>query len=450
MALQDGSLDHEGNSCWGEAFLAYIESEAFFEQDIRLLLRRGLGVIGEPCRMRDCLTMVLDSFEKGRSFEEIRDAILLDYSHPDFTNSVQNLGFTALALLFGGGDMETTINLALRCGYDADCTCASAGAVVGILSGYRAIDEGLKDLLQDKFVCGIDVTRPDDTILTLARDTCAVGVGLHPAAVEEGAGGHGDPRLGKGGARWSASPWNIWGGPAIGFGDACPLLVRVHNGTGRTAAGEVRFTGLPEGFSAELEAPAVLRLGPGEEAAVKAVCRTAAGGFRLSQTNWLRVGLFGADGAEIAGHSFGIVGAMEWRVSGPFIEEYDETERRDYPSCHADNSTLPGIEALFSNMADPTKAYLDEEAYVASPPLVPLFPADDGLRGQTPAGRNLRLYRRGHLLSDDGFLVPGGGGSGGWSSATTTPSSCGSTASWCGKTRRCAIGSPTATAISCG
>lgn len=29
MALQDGSLDHEGNSCWGEAFLAYIESEAF-------------------------------------------------------------------------------------------------------------------------------------------------------------------------------------------------------------------------------------------------------------------------------------------------------------------------------------------------------------------------------------------------------------------------------------
>ena len=68
MALQDGSLDHEGNSCWGEAFLAYIESEAFFEQDIRLLLRRGLGVIGEPCRMRDCLTMVLDSFEKGRSF----------------------------------------------------------------------------------------------------------------------------------------------------------------------------------------------------------------------------------------------------------------------------------------------------------------------------------------------------------------------------------------------
>lgn len=50
MALQDGSLDHEGNSCWGEAFLAYIESEAFFEQDIRLLLRRGLGVIGEPCR----------------------------------------------------------------------------------------------------------------------------------------------------------------------------------------------------------------------------------------------------------------------------------------------------------------------------------------------------------------------------------------------------------------
>ncbi len=366
MALQDGSLDHEGNSCWGEAFLAYIESEAFFEQDIRLLLRRGLGVIGEPCRMRDCLTMVLDSFEKGRSFEEIRDAILLDYSHPDFTNSVQNLGFTALALLFGGGDMETTINLALRCGYDADCTCASAGAVVGILSGYRAIDEGLKDLLQDKFVCGIDVTRPDDTILTLARDTCAVGVGLHPAAVERVPEDMAIPVWEK------AEPVvgvtvEYLGRPAIGFGDACPLLVRVHNGTGRTAAGEVRFTGLPEGFSAELEAPAVLRLGPGEEAAVKAVCRTAAGGFRLSQTNWLRVGLFGADGAEIAGHSFGIVGAMEWRVSGPFIEEYDETERRDYPSCHADNSTLPGIEALFSNMADPTKAYLDEEAYVASP-----------------------------------------------------------------------------------
>ena len=52
MALQDGSLDHEGNSCWGEAFLAYIESEAFFEQDIRLLLRRGQMCIRDRDNLR--------------------------------------------------------------------------------------------------------------------------------------------------------------------------------------------------------------------------------------------------------------------------------------------------------------------------------------------------------------------------------------------------------------
>ena len=59
--------------------------------------------------------------------------LLFTYGHPDCTNLFQNIGITLAALLLGELDIIRTGMLALNCGFDTDCTCATAGAVVGLL-----------------------------------------------------------------------------------------------------------------------------------------------------------------------------------------------------------------------------------------------------------------------------------------------------------------------------
>ena len=170
-AYMDGSLDHSGNAVWAEQFFAVIESMAFFESDIRKLITLGLSYIPADSRLAACIQSVMTAHQNGISWKAARKMILDIFGHPDFTNVLQNTGFIIIALLYGMGDMRESINLALRCGYDADCTCATVASILGIISGYRGLGE-LTSLINDYYVLGVDVVRPSDSIRQLAEDSC--------------------------------------------------------------------------------------------------------------------------------------------------------------------------------------------------------------------------------------------------------------------------------------
>lgn len=169
-AYMDGCLDHADNSVYAEQFLAAVDSMAFFEDDILELIKKGMEYIPSESRLYKCFEMVLDEYLKKSDWQTIRPKIINTYGHPDSTNVVQNLGFVLIALLYGEGDMRKTINIALKCGYDTDCTCASAASIIGIIKGYTGLGE-LGELINDYFVCGIDVQRPSDSIKRLAEDS---------------------------------------------------------------------------------------------------------------------------------------------------------------------------------------------------------------------------------------------------------------------------------------
>ena len=371
MAMMDGSLDHEGNSCWAEVFLAVMESLAFCESDIPALVRAGLTYIPEDCRVSLCIRMVLEKFEEGVSFDKIIEYILRDFSHPDFTNSPQNLGYTVLAMLFGGHDIEKVINLALSCGYDADCTCASSASIIGVIMGYNAIPDDLKDLLQDRFVCGIDVTRPDDTIYTLAVNTCQVGVAMEK---------YGSLPIENIPADLPALNWDVTPPcvtikvdyvlrPGIGFDDTCPVRITAQNNTETEMKGILRITGIPAGFTADKNNIS-LCLPANGSSVTEVIFSTRNGGFNLEQTNILTAEFLSGE-KGMAQKTFGIAGAWEWKVTGPFVEEHNDDHDRRFPPCHPDNSSIPSLEALFSNLADPEKEYLDEKAYAEHPEAFP-------------------------------------------------------------------------------
>lgn len=176
-AYMDATLDHADNSVYAEQFLAAAESIAFFESDIEKIVKTGMEFIPSDSKLYKCYKMILDFYENNKEdFLEARRLLIKNYSHNDFTNSVQNLGIILIALLYGEGDMRKTINIALRCGYDTDCTCASAGAIIGIICGYNGLDEEVKSLINDYFICGIDVHRSSNSIESLAIDSTKIAL----------------------------------------------------------------------------------------------------------------------------------------------------------------------------------------------------------------------------------------------------------------------------------
>lgn len=169
-AYIDATLDHADNSVWAEQFLAAAEAEAFFENDMNKIIAAGMKYVPEGSKLKNAFDTVIEMFKLGADWKDVRMAVLQKYSHPDFTNVVQNLAFVMIALLYGDTDMRKTINIALQCGYDADCTCASAASIVGIIKGYDSLED-INKLINDYFVCGIDMVRQSNSIKQLAEDT---------------------------------------------------------------------------------------------------------------------------------------------------------------------------------------------------------------------------------------------------------------------------------------
>ena len=177
---KDGCLDHEYDSIQGEYFLAAVEAEAFFEEDLRKLFEYGLSLMEKDTKIYNVLRDTIRWYEEGHEWKYTRGMILRHYGHSDCTNLYQNMGFILLSLLYGGGDMRETIRLGLACGYDTDCICASAASILGILRGAEKMLT--EDGLTDTGLCiEVYTRRREGSIRDLSKDVCAAGMSMMDA-----------------------------------------------------------------------------------------------------------------------------------------------------------------------------------------------------------------------------------------------------------------------------
>ena len=100
--------------------------------------------------------------------------IIREYGHPDCTNLYQNIGFTLLSLIYGEKDFIKTTMIALNCGYDTDCVCGMAGALLGIIQGADNLIEK-HNFTDTIYKLDARVVRRSDKLSDLAEDTCIIG-----------------------------------------------------------------------------------------------------------------------------------------------------------------------------------------------------------------------------------------------------------------------------------
>ncbi|MCH3998673.1 MAG: ADP-ribosylglycohydrolase family protein [Lachnospiraceae bacterium] len=181
-AYEDAIVDHADEGMYGEIFTAALQSAAFVESDKNKLIDIALSYIPADTYLYRAINMAIECYKNGVDFYEARKKI---HNTAPGTFGVQNIpvckipkednegmevgkagfdcpenvAFVVAAWLYGEDDFGRSICLANSLGEDTDCTCATLGATLGIISGADRLPEKWTSPLNDKIetVC-IDKT----------------------------------------------------------------------------------------------------------------------------------------------------------------------------------------------------------------------------------------------------------------------------------------------------
>lgn len=168
---------------YGEMFMAALTAEAFFESDPTKLLEAGLAVVPGDSDYARCIRDVMqwheqwpDDWEKAHEQIDVKWAPEGDKNRRVFPNNA----VIALALLYGAGDFDKTVGIAVMAGWDTDTNAGDVAPVLGVILGAGAIAEKWTKPIANIFrsdVQGAEELEIDE----LARRTAAAGTRMTAA-----------------------------------------------------------------------------------------------------------------------------------------------------------------------------------------------------------------------------------------------------------------------------
>jgi proline-specific peptidase len=160
-----GRLMNYGDGLYGGQFVGCMYSAAYFENDIGKIIQAGLAGIPEESHYAHCVRDVVkwhqenpDSWQKTWKLIEEKYRISPDYQK--YAQKTQawvpidaklNGAYIVLGLLYGNGNMDSTIVISMRGGKDSDCNPSNAAGVLATTIGYKALPE--------KYKTGLDRTK---------------------------------------------------------------------------------------------------------------------------------------------------------------------------------------------------------------------------------------------------------------------------------------------------
>ena len=121
-------------------------SEAFFEHDIPTLVRHAKGYLPKGDRFRHIMDECLALWKRyPQDWRQARKVMAdeLYVNEPDITRSIWNADLNGamgiLALLYGGGDIENTLNIGCALGFDCDNQTATICGLLGVIGGVDSV-----------------------------------------------------------------------------------------------------------------------------------------------------------------------------------------------------------------------------------------------------------------------------------------------------------------------
>ena len=150
IANRVGHIMNSGDGWYGGVFVSALYSLAFTTNNVEEIVEQSLKTIPEGTKFHDCIADVV-KFHKQYPDDwqscwfEIQKRWNNDVGCPkgcflSFNIDAKiNSAYVAIGLLYGKGDFTKSIDIATRCGQDADCNPATVGGVLGVMLGYDKI-----------------------------------------------------------------------------------------------------------------------------------------------------------------------------------------------------------------------------------------------------------------------------------------------------------------------
>ena len=138
------SVTHGGNGVYGGIFIASCIAYAFDEKNIHAIIKKGLSYIPNDCEYTRVVRAVMDYHKKNPGnwrdcYKYIFDNFGYD-KYPGNCHIIPNIAVMILAMLYGEGDFDNTLNICNMCGWDTDCNVGNVATIMGIVCGLEGIN----------------------------------------------------------------------------------------------------------------------------------------------------------------------------------------------------------------------------------------------------------------------------------------------------------------------
>lgn len=158
MAKEAASVTHGGNGVYGGIFVAACISFAFEETDIVRIIEKGLSYIPEDCEYARIVRIVMEYHTSHPDdwracYHFIHENYGYD-KYPGNCHIIPNIAVMILALMYGNGEFDRTLEICNLCGWDTDCNVGNVAAIMGVICGLDGISyEKWRKPINDLLIC---------------------------------------------------------------------------------------------------------------------------------------------------------------------------------------------------------------------------------------------------------------------------------------------------------
>lgn len=153
------SVSHDGEGLWGARFFCAAIAKAFETDDIFEIMETGLGQIPGDSLYHQVADAVLDFYRRHPEEEQWRDCyemLVRDWGYDKYQgvcHIIPNAGVCFMAMAYGKGRFDRTVEIATMAGWDTDCNAGNVGTVLGVACGLKGIPQRYRRPINDGIVC---------------------------------------------------------------------------------------------------------------------------------------------------------------------------------------------------------------------------------------------------------------------------------------------------------
>lgn len=149
-AWMDASISHYHNGILGEVFNAVLASLAFVQSDVRALVQQAVALIPADSEYGALVRFALAQCESHDDWLAAWRPCEKRVDHYNWIHAYPNACAEVIALWYGQGDFDRTLQICGGCGQDVDCNAAQVSTVTAIIHGEAAIRDYWKAPIGDR------------------------------------------------------------------------------------------------------------------------------------------------------------------------------------------------------------------------------------------------------------------------------------------------------------